>query len=112
MKQSMKDLAEYLTLLSSDGWTDIENALALCDIARQLDVMNEDDCNIAFSEEQQARREKRELRLKMKAGNLLPSGNWQLVFGTDPRGPSIKVKTPNDLANDWGRVGVCVPTTV
>ena len=31
-------------------------------------------------------------------------------FSSDPRGATVKLKVPSGKTNDWGEVGVCVPT--
>jgi len=32
------------------------------------------------------------------------------VFSSDPRGATVKLKVPSGKTNDWGDIGVCVPT--
>lgn len=33
------------------------------------------------------------------------------VFGGDPRGATVKIRVPSGRTNDWGRIGICVPTS-
>lgn len=32
------------------------------------------------------------------------------VFSGDPRGACVKLKVPSGYTNDWGQIGICVPT--
>jgi hypothetical protein len=33
------------------------------------------------------------------------------VFNGDPRGATVKIRVPSGRTNDWGGVGICVPTS-
>jgi hypothetical protein len=33
------------------------------------------------------------------------------VFSGDPRGNTLKIEVPDGFTNDWGREGICVPTS-
>jgi len=32
------------------------------------------------------------------------------VFNNDPRGACVKLQVPSGKTNDWGHIGICVPT--
>ena len=33
------------------------------------------------------------------------------IFQGDPRGATVKIQVPDGYTNDWGREGICVPTS-
>ena len=49
-----------------------------------------------------------EKRIKAIVAELGPGFN--VVFGGDPRGCTVKVVVPSGRTNDWGKEGICVPT--
>jgi hypothetical protein len=38
------------------------------------------------------------------------NNHFMPCFSSDPRGATVKLKVPSGKTNDWGEVGVCVPT--
>ncbi len=36
--------------------------------------------------------------------------NASAVFQHDPRGATVKLQVPSGRTNDWGNIGICVPT--
>ncbi len=32
------------------------------------------------------------------------------IFSGDPRGATVKLKVPSGRTNDWGAIGICIPT--
>lgn len=71
----------------------------------------EDWCNVEMSEEETTRREAREGRLEARIAELCEPFDVQPVFGGDPRGHTIKLKMPSGFTDDWGKEGLCVPTS-
>jgi hypothetical protein len=57
--------------------------------------------------------EKRNAQLQARITAIcqqLGSG-FEPVFNGDPRGATVKIRVPSGRTNDWGRVGICVPTS-
>ena len=53
----------------------------------------------------------KEERIEKTVTELLDSIGCRPIFGGDPRGNTIKVVMPDGYTNDWGREGICVPTS-
>jgi hypothetical protein len=46
----------------------------------------------------------------VEMGWLVASPGFAVVFNGDPRGACVKIKVPSGRTDDWGGVGICVPT--
>ena len=57
------------------------------------------------------REEKKSERLEKKVKELCRQFGCVPIMGGDPRGCTIKIKVPDGYTNDWGREGICVPTS-
>ena len=62
-------------------------------------------------EREQERLHQKEERITQKIKELCHSIGCGVVFSGDPRGSTIKVKVPDGYTNDWGKEGICVPTS-
>ena len=66
-------------------------------------------CNEPWTERDERKRD------HIKAHLLACVGIWEgvtgFVFSNDPRGACLKVKVADGFTNDWGREGICVPTS-
>ena len=65
---------------------------------------NWDDKQTELSERKQARIEK-------KAEEAAASIGGKAIHQGDPRGAVLKVIFPDGYTNDWGKEGICVPTS-
>src|SRR5215469_3057592 len=57
------------------------------------------------------RNEAKEARIREKVTILCERFNCKPVFQGDPRGNTLKIQVPDGYTNDWGREGICVPTS-
>jgi hypothetical protein len=55
--------------------------------------------------------EAKEERIRTKVIKLCESIGVSAVFQGDPRGNTLKISVPDGYTNDWGREGICVPTS-
>jgi hypothetical protein len=55
--------------------------------------------------------EAKEARIRLKVTNLCAEFGCKPVFQGDPRGNTLKIVVPDGYTNDWGREGICVPTS-
>ena len=62
-------------------------------------------------EREQARLEKKETRITELVNELCKAIGCKAVFSGDPRGNTIKIAVPDGYTNDWGKEGICVPTS-
>src|SRR6266581_8123789 len=53
----------------------------------------------------------KESRIERKVTELCAEFECKPVFQGDPRGNVLKIQTPDGYTNDWGREGICVPTS-
>jgi hypothetical protein len=50
-------------------------------------------------------------RIEKKVIELCEIFGAKPVFQQDPRGCVLKIQVPDGYTNDWGREGICVPTS-
>lgn len=50
-------------------------------------------------------------RVRGKITELLSEIDCQPKFSGDPRGATVKIQVPDGYTNDWGKEGICVPTS-
>ncbi len=50
-------------------------------------------------------------KMREKFIELCARFNCRAVFQGDPRGNTLKIAVPDGYTNDWGREGICVPTS-
>lgn len=62
-------------------------------------------------EREQERLHRKEERITEKVVKLCESIGCKAVFQGDPRGNTLKIVVPDGYTNDWGREGICVPTS-
>jgi hypothetical protein len=75
-------------------------------IAERLHTIAEKVCNVPMSEEEQAKVERRELRLETELAALCKRYGLAVVTAGDPRGPVVKLRLPlTKRADDWGGEG-------
>lgn len=73
-----------------------QHASRLQTIARTLRKMGEDECNIAYTEVQQRKRDFRRTELEAEACGIAHSYNLTVRFQRDPRGPAIYLQYEPD----------------
>jgi hypothetical protein len=54
--------------------------------------------------------ERAEVVAQTRIATLCKPFGWVPDFQGDPRGAVVKIKVPSGRTNDWGKVGICVPT--
>ena len=64
-----------------------------------------------WDEEAAKRDARKEQRIQVKVGFLCDAFGCKPVFQGDPRGATVRIVVPDGYTNDWGRTGVCVPTS-
>lgn len=64
-----------------------------------------------WDEKAAKRDEDKEERIVARVVKLCESIGCKAVTQGDPRGNTLKVVVPDGYTNDWGREGICVPTS-
>lgn len=64
-----------------------------------------------WDEKAAKRDEAKALRIANKVIKLCEEFGCKPVFQGDPRGNTLKIQVPDGFTNDWGREGICVPTS-
>lgn len=64
-----------------------------------------------WDEQAALRDERKEKSIESKVNLLCQQFDCKVKFGGDPRGATIKIIVPDGYTNDWGREGICVPTS-
>jgi hypothetical protein len=60
---------------------------------------------------EQERLHKKEEKIVERVEKLCAKIGCKAIFQGDPRGNTIKVQMPDGFTNDWGKEGICVPTS-
>lgn len=55
--------------------------------------------------------EKKQTRIETKAQETAEAIGGKAIFQGDPRGCVLKIIFPDGYTNDWGKEGICVPTS-
>ena len=69
--------------------------------------LQERDCNYGLSDVERGKRD----RIQRKIELLCKEFDASPVFSGDPRGNTVKIRVIDGFTNDWGREGICVPTS-
>lgn len=69
------------------------------------------DRNGNWDEKATERSERKEERIERKVTELCAEWGCKPVFQGDPRGNTLKIQVPDGYTNDWGKEGICVPTS-
>jgi len=64
-------------------------------------------CNIG----QSPAREQKLIRTEKAIQTIVKSFGAVAKFQGDPRGNTVKIVVPDGYTNDWGKEGICVPTS-
>ena len=64
-----------------------------------------------WDEKAEKRAEAKEARILARAEKLCAAFGCKVVTQGDPRGNTLKIQVPDGYTNDWGREGICVPTS-
>jgi hypothetical protein len=115
-----------MTLKEAEARTEFENTLLeeskrssarnaanlLCRHGRTYARLQEAQCN-GLTPRQEAWAEKREAQLTKRITAICEGlgAGFVPVFNGDPRGATVKIRVPSGRTNDWGGVGICVPTS-
>lgn len=69
--------------------------------------LQEQDCNVGLTDKERAK----EARFIFKMVELAETIGCKVHCSGDPRGNTVKIVMPDGYTNDWGREGLCVPTS-
>lgn len=69
--------------------------------------LQEQDCNVGLTDKERVK----ESRLALRMADLSATIGCKVYLSGDPRGNTVKVIVPDGFTNDWGREGICVPTS-
>lgn len=89
------------------------NAAGMGDVNRLLRLgatckrFAEAACNRELSSSEQ----ERWMRIRKQIQDRCKSFGAVAIFQNDPRGATVKIKVLDGFTNDWGQVGICVPTS-
>jgi hypothetical protein len=102
---------------SQDERVRIQAAQKLLRYGATLWRIAENQCNgyqtydYKWDERAAKRDEEKETRIVARIEKLCAEIGCKAVFQGDPRGNTLKIQVPDGYTNDWGREGICVPTS-
>lgn len=104
---SSKDRAEFMFLIGRHSTISWGNARGIMRYAATLARLAEKQCNEPWTERDQRKQD----RIKGMVEQLCKIHGTMPRFSNDPRGAVVKIAVPDGYTNDWGREGICVPTS-
>lgn len=121
-RASRKDREQFVSLIAQHSGPCTEHssfwfARQLMRYGATLGRIAENQCNgyqtfnYEWDEKASLRDEKKEQRIQKAVTELCQLFQCTPVFGGDPRGNTLKIVVPDGYTNDWGREGICVPTS-
>ena len=91
----------------------IETAGKLMRYGAQLHTIAERVCSVDMGGKDFEKTEKRQAQyerlVRSECEGVEPP--MEPVFSGDPRGHTVKLRVPSGRTDDWGREGICVPTS-
>jgi len=64
-----------------------------------------------WDEKRTVQAEKKQARIEQRASDVAKAIGGTIVLQGDPRGCVLKIIFPDGYTNDWGKEGICVPTS-
>lgn len=103
------EFVEIMALEFGDVRKAFEFADAIVPLARRHHRLQERICNgeLEWHEDSEPAPDE---KLEEKIRRLCAAVGVSAVFSGDPRGATVKLKVKSGRTNDWGGVGICVPT--
>lgn len=108
-----KDFEEILTREAGEDCDVRRIAELLCRHGKTYARLQEIWCNVEMTERQEKYWQRRESLIERRIRQLCTElgPDFEPIFDGDPRGNTVKVKVPSGRTNDWGKEGICVPTS-
>jgi hypothetical protein len=103
-----KDKMEFSYIMAKHSTITLHAIQRLMRYGSTMNRLATQQCNDpswGASHEQQRR------NIQRKVTDLLEPYKCHAVFSNDPRGATIKVAVPDGFYTDWGKEGICVPTS-
>lgn len=116
-----KERAEFVALIQQHAGGDPNRRLWFAERVMRygatLGRIAENECNGhqtwdgRWDERAALRDEKKEERIQQHVLALCKEFECLPDFSGDPRGATLKIQVPSGFTNDWGKEGICVPTS-
>ena len=103
------DRKEFIALMTAEGMH-VDDARKLMRHATTLTRLAEQECNTGDVDGMIVNRHEEAIRLICANAYTSNGHRFEPEFQGDPRGAVVKIKVPSGKTNDWGNIGICVPT--
>jgi len=102
-----KDKLEFAFAMARHSTASLPQIQRLMRYAATYGRLQEQDCNVGLTEAERAKEQRIECQIQLlcREFKAIPK------FSGDPRGNTVKICVPDGYTNDWGSVGICVPTS-
>jgi hypothetical protein len=104
---STKDKMEFAYLMAKHSKATQSDIQRLMRYGSTYSRFATDACNRQLT----TREEQRWHSIRGKINILCNTFDASVKFQNDPRGCTVKIVVPDGYTNDWGREGICVPTS-
>lgn len=102
-----KDKLEFAYLMAKHSDATLHQLQRIMRYGASYKRWSEEACNRELTPQE----EKRWINIANRILALCSEFNAQAKLQNDPRGATIKIQVPDGYTNDWGREGICVPTS-
>lgn len=99
--------AEFAYLMAIHSAASLSQIQRLMRYGSSYGRFQEMACNDQLTEQQMGK----EQRLERAIDLLCKEFGATPKFSGDPRGNTVKIQVPDGYTNDWGKEGICVPTS-
>ena len=105
-----KDKMEFAYLMAKHSQATQGQIQRLMRYGSTMNRLAEKQCNEPWTDADQAKRDRIKTAIR-KICCFEIEGVTGVVLSNDPRGATIKIQVKDGVTNDWGREGICVPTS-
>jgi hypothetical protein len=102
-----KDKLEFVFAMAKHSDATLYDCQRLMRYGATFGQLCETACNRKLTEKESAKQD----RIAHKIMDLVNSIQAGVTFQHNPRGNTVKIVTRDGYTNDWGREGICVPTS-
>lgn len=107
MALTTRDKLEFAWAMGRHSNASLNDIQRLLRYGATLHRLAETECNRQITEAEIRKQE----RVQMDVIAILAELDCKAILHGDPRGCTVKIVVPDGYTNDWGKEGICVPTS-
>jgi hypothetical protein len=104
---STNEKLEFVFAMAKHSNVNLHDCKRVMRYAATVQRLAETACNRELT----VREIRKDERIQMDIIAILAPQECEAKFNGDPRGCVVKIQVPDGYTNDWGKEGICVPTS-